>query len=44
MSEQEMEQGLNYGDSTNFVGRIADLLQGTFKEVEKKIDKFLKKQ
>lgn len=44
MSEQEMEKGLNYGDSVNFVGRIADLLQGAFEKVEKNIDKLLKNQ
>ena len=39
MSEQEMEQELNYGDSTNFLGRVYDLfgtmLDGLKKELTK---------
>ena len=27
MSEQEMEKGLDYGDSFSFIGRICDLLE-----------------
>jgi len=38
MSEQEMEQGLNYGDSLNFVGRIRDML-GTLCEGIKELTK-----
>jgi len=38
MSEQEMEKGLNYGDSFNFVGRIYDIF-GTLCEELKELTK-----
>jgi len=43
MSKKQFEENLNYGDCINFVGRISDLFEGVFEEVEKSIDKVLKK-
>lgn len=39
MSEQEMEQGLNYGDSFNFVGRIYDIFGTIVSELKKELTK-----
>ena len=39
MSEQEMEQGLNYGDSINFVGRIRDIFESMFEGIKKELTK-----
>jgi hypothetical protein len=39
MSEQEMEQELNYGDSFNFVGRICDILGSLCEGLKKELTK-----
>jgi hypothetical protein len=39
MSEQEMEKGLNYGDSFSFVGRIRDILGALCGELKKELTK-----
>ena len=41
MSEKQFEENLNYGDSINLIGRIADLFEGVFQKIEKNIDKVL---
>ena len=37
MSEQEMEKGLNYGDSSNFLGRVYDIFGAIVSELKKEL-------